>query len=74
MTLLCGCVTQENSFVARTEEELDAMEQSAARAAELFRESRYGDANAVLSGLAADLTVSQPLQGGTGHEIDIDAF
>ena len=61
VTLLCGCVTQPNSFVAKTEEELDAMEQGAERAAELFREGRYGDANAVLNNLAFDQTVSQPL-------------
>ena len=61
VALLCGCVTQPSSFVEKTEGELDAMEQSAERAAELFRESRYGDANAVLNNLASELTVSQPL-------------
>ena len=37
------------------------MEQSAERAAELFREGRYGDANAALGNLASARTVSQPL-------------
>ena len=59
--LFCGCVAQPDSFVAKTEGELDAMEQSAERAAELFREGRYGDANAALGNLASARTVSQPL-------------